>query len=76
MIQKYTRLRVADNTGARTLMCISVIGRSTSDTASIAPAGEIAMPVTPIRPMPFHGFWRAGVMAKVLEGRIRDRLGI
>jgi len=38
--------------------------------------GDIAMPVTPIRPIPFHGFWRAGVMAKVLEGRIRDRLGL
>jgi large subunit ribosomal protein L14 len=35
MIQKYSRLRVADNSGARTLMCISVIGRSTSDTAEV-----------------------------------------
>ena len=35
MIQKYSRLRVADNSGARTLSCISVIGRSTSDTAEI-----------------------------------------
>lgn len=37
-------------------------------------AAEIDMPVTPIRPMPFHGFWRLGVQAKVLEGRLRDRL--
>ena len=35
MIQKYSRLRVADNSGARTLMCISVIGRSTSVTAEV-----------------------------------------
>jgi large subunit ribosomal protein L14 len=35
MIQKYSRLRVADNSGARTLSCISIIGRSTSDTAEI-----------------------------------------
>ena len=35
MIQKYSRLRVADNSGARTLSCISVIGRSTSDTAEV-----------------------------------------
>ena len=28
MIRQYTRLRVADNTGARTLMCITIIGRS------------------------------------------------
>ncbi|MCI0756025.1 NAD(P)/FAD-dependent oxidoreductase [Teichococcus vastitatis] len=33
------------------------------------------MPVTPIRPMPLHRFWRLGVWAKVLEGRVRDRFG-
>jgi glycine/D-amino acid oxidase-like deaminating enzyme len=38
--------------------------------------GRPAMPVTDIRPMPFHGFWKLGVMAKVWEGRIRDRLGL
>ncbi len=37
---------------------------------------DIAMPVTPIKPMPFHRFWRLGVQAKVLEGRIKDRLGV
>jgi large subunit ribosomal protein L14 len=35
VIQKYSRLRVADNSGARVLSCISVIGRSTSDTAEV-----------------------------------------
>jgi len=35
MIRRQTRLRVADNTGARELMCITVIGRSTSETASV-----------------------------------------
>ena len=35
MIQKYSRLRVADNSGARTLSCISIIGRSTSDTTQV-----------------------------------------
>ena len=33
MIQKYSRLRVADNSGARIVECISVIGRSAADTA-------------------------------------------
>ena len=37
---------------------------------------DIAMPVSPITPVPFHRFWRLGVQAKVLEGRIRDRLGV
>lgn len=37
---------------------------------------EIAMPVLPVRPVPLHGLWRLGLMAKVLEGRLRDRLGV
>ncbi|TMB56801.1 MAG: 50S ribosomal protein L14, partial [Chloroflexi bacterium] len=35
MIRQYTRLRVADNTGARELMCITVVGRSHADTAEV-----------------------------------------
>jgi large subunit ribosomal protein L14 len=35
VIRRQTRLRVADNTGARELQCITVIGRSTSETASV-----------------------------------------
>ena len=35
MIQVATRLRVADNTGARTIECIRIMGRSRKTTASI-----------------------------------------
>ena len=35
MIQQYSRLRVADNTGARTIQCIRIMGRSTSTSAGI-----------------------------------------
>jgi large subunit ribosomal protein L14 len=35
MIQIYSRLKVADNTGARTLMCIHVLGGSRRKYASI-----------------------------------------
>jgi large subunit ribosomal protein L14 len=35
MIRRQTRVRVADNSGARTLMCITVIGRSSSATAEV-----------------------------------------
>jgi large subunit ribosomal protein L14 len=35
VIRQSSRLRVADNSGARQLMCITVIGRSGSDTAEI-----------------------------------------
>ena len=35
MIQQYSRLKVADNTGARTIQCIRVIGRSQKPTAEV-----------------------------------------
>jgi large subunit ribosomal protein L14 len=35
MIQQYSRLRVADNTGARTIQCIRVMGRSRKTTAGV-----------------------------------------
>ena len=34
------------------------------------------MPMTSIKPMPFHGLWKLGVMAKVWEGRVLDKLGL
>ncbi len=35
MIRRSSRLRVADNTGARSIECITVIGRSQADTAEV-----------------------------------------
>ena len=35
MIQVQTRLRVADNTGARTIQCIRIMGRSRKRTAEV-----------------------------------------
>ena len=35
MIQPQTRLKVADNTGARTIQCIRIMGRSAKTTAGI-----------------------------------------
>ena len=35
MIQESTRLKVADNTGARTIECIRIMGRSRKRTAGI-----------------------------------------
>jgi glycine/D-amino acid oxidase-like deaminating enzyme len=40
------------------------------------PAEALDMPVSSIRPIPFHGAWRLAVTAKLWEGRIRDRLGV
>lgn len=41
-----------------------------------ASAEALDMPVTSIRPIPLHGFWRLAVTAKMWEGRVRDRLGL
>jgi large subunit ribosomal protein L14 len=35
MIQQYSRLRVADNTGARVIQCIRIMGRSRKTTAEV-----------------------------------------
>ena len=35
MIQNETRLKVADNTGARTIECIRILGRSQKNTAGV-----------------------------------------
>ena len=35
MIQQYSRLKVADNTGARVIQCIRVLGRSQKTTAEV-----------------------------------------
>ena len=35
MIQQYSRIKVADNTGARTIQCIRIMGRSRKTTAGV-----------------------------------------
>ena len=35
MIQQYSRLKVADNTGARVIQCIRILGRSQKTTAGV-----------------------------------------
>ena len=40
------------------------------------PAEALDMPVTSIRPIPFHGLWRLGVLARVWQGRVLDKLGL
>lgn len=53
MIQNYTRLRVADNTGARQIMCIRVLGSSNRRYAGvgdvIVAAVKQATPNSPVK---------------------------
>ena len=41
-----------------------------------APAESLSMPLSPIRPMAFHRFWKVGVTVAVAQRRLRDRLGL
>lgn len=36
----------------------------------------LPMPITPLKPIPFHGYWPISVPAAILVGRIADRLGL
>ena len=53
MIQQYTRLRVADNTGARTIQCIRIMGRSRKTVAGIGDviiaSVKTAIPNAPVK---------------------------
>jgi glycine/D-amino acid oxidase-like deaminating enzyme len=37
---------------------------------------EIDMPITDLKPVPFHGLWKTAVAARIAYGRIRDYLHI
>ena len=65
MIQSFTRLRVADNTGARQVMCIRVLGGSGRKYASI---GDIIV-VTVKRAIP-GGMVKQGEVMKAVVVRV------
>jgi glycine/D-amino acid oxidase-like deaminating enzyme len=65
------------------LVCLGYNGRGVAMSTAMGPqlatrilGGEIDMPVTTIREMPFHALWRSGVAARVAYGRIKDALGL
>jgi glycine/D-amino acid oxidase-like deaminating enzyme len=39
-------------------------------------AGDLNMPVTTLKEIPFHGLWKLGASARITYGRVRDYLGI
>jgi glycine/D-amino acid oxidase-like deaminating enzyme len=68
------------------LACLGYNGRGVAMATAMGPqlarrilggkAAEIDMPITTIREIPFHALWRSAVAARVIYGRIRDRLGL
>jgi glycine/D-amino acid oxidase-like deaminating enzyme len=53
----------------------TTMGRFLAALASGTPAEAIDFPVTPLRPLPLHGFNRLGVRMITLYYRLRDRFG-
>ncbi len=68
------------------LVCLGYNGRGVALSTAMGPelarriiggqGVEMAMPVTGIREIPFHGLWKSAVRARVAYGRIRDFLGV
>ena len=59
MIQVQTRLKVADNTGAKTIQCIRIMGRSRTNTAEV---GDVIIAAVVGRPNARRGRHRPAVI--------------
>ena len=70
------RLGRAENLGSEWLLHASLADAAATPIICRLTAEALDMPVSSIRPIPFHGAWRLAVTAKMWEGRIRDRLGL
>ena len=65
------------------LVCLGYNGRGVAMSTAMGPqiarrvlGGEIDMPITTLKEIPFHALWRSAVTARVIYGRIRDYLGV
>ncbi|MGA2343595.1 MAG: hypothetical protein ABSG29_10425 [Steroidobacteraceae bacterium] len=59
----------------RGLALSSAMGAELASVLAGAPVEGFPLPVSPVRRMPLHRFWRLGVNARVAYGRLLDRLG-
>ena len=54
----------------------TAMGGAIARWAGGAASGELNMPVTTLKEIPFHGLWKLGASARITYGRVRDYLGI
>ena len=54
----------------------TAMGREIARRTLGTPVTELDMPVTNLKPIPFHGLWRGAAAARIAYGRIRDALGL
>jgi glycine/D-amino acid oxidase-like deaminating enzyme len=57
---------------ARGVALSSAFGAELASVLTGASVEAFPLPVSPIRPIPLHRFWRLGVAARVLQGRLLD----
>jgi glycine/D-amino acid oxidase-like deaminating enzyme len=53
----------------------SAMGAELASVLAGASPNSFPLPVTPVRTLPLHRFWRLGVNARIAYGRLVDRLG-
>lgn len=65
------------------LVCLGYNGRGVAMSTAMGRqlarrmlGGEIDMPITTLKEIPFHALWRSAVSARIAYGRIRDCLGL
>ncbi len=58
----------------RGVALMTVLGQRLARRIISGEVAELALPPTPVRPVPFHRFWKLGVALRVYQGRIMDRL--
>ncbi|MCX7056871.1 MAG: FAD-binding oxidoreductase [Proteobacteria bacterium] len=66
---------VALGYSGRGVALATTMGAELAAAATGTPLAELALPVMPIKPIPFHRFWRIGVAARIAFGRLQDSLG-
>ncbi|MGB6353748.1 MAG: FAD-dependent oxidoreductase [Steroidobacteraceae bacterium] len=60
---------------ARGVALAAAFGAELASVVAGAPPETFPLPVSPIRSIPLHRFWRLGVAARVLQGRLLDSIG-
>ncbi len=69
-------LHAALGYNGRGVAMATMMGQQLARRVAGASPAEIDMPVTEIRTIPLHAFWRLGVEARILAGRLQDRFGL
>ncbi len=68
-------LLIALGYSGRGVALATAMGKELAAAATGMPLAELALPVSPVKPIPMHRFWRVGVAARIALGRLQDRLG-